>query len=92
MLSLFLYEIFLKKAFSLKYPFKMIADTSSNNNLTSAPRRGSNRNAKCFTDAGLLICITLLVAGCKNYSPCFTDAETETLRNKSMKHKSPSSS
>lgn len=28
------------------------------------------------------------VAGGKNYSPCFTDAETEVLRNQSMKSKS----
>lgn len=35
-----------------------------------------------------LFALPSCVAGGKNYSPCFTDAETEVLRNKSSKHKS----
>lgn len=38
----------------------------------------------------MLSCLFALpscVAGGKNYSPCFTDAETEVVRNKSMQQK-----
>lgn len=43
-LSLFLYEMFLKKDFWLESPLQMITDIFSNNNHTSDPQRGSNGN------------------------------------------------
>jgi hypothetical protein len=63
----------------------MIADIFRSNNTTASdPRRGSHGNAKCFTDAAGSFASPSCVAGGENYSSCFTDAETEALRNKSM--------